>query len=68
MVVDEEMVKKHINEKVQEIELDIKSIKAEAVKEFAEELKDRTHFITMNIEEFECCIDGLLKEMGGDDE
>ena len=41
IVIDEEQVRKYINEKVQEFELDIKSIKAEAVKEFAENTIER---------------------------
>jgi hypothetical protein len=39
VVIDEETMRNITNEKVQEFELDIKSIKAEAIKEFAERLK-----------------------------
>ena len=54
------------SKKLSEILPIVAEIRNNAVKEFAEELKDRKHFITMNIEEFECCIDNLLKETVGE--
>ena len=41
VVIDEETMRNIINEKVQEFELNIKSIKAEAIKEFASAYKDQ---------------------------
>lgn len=76
VVIDEETMRSIINEKVQEFELDIKSIKAEAIKEFAERLKDNINDIPrmeygsgdlyyLIGKDF---VDNLVKEMVGDTE
>ena len=72
VVIDEEKMRNIVNEKVAEFELDIESIKSEAIKEFAERLKsllalnkqvsnESYYYITTDI-------DNLVKEMVGDEE
>jgi hypothetical protein len=67
VIIDEEKLRKLVNEKVQEYELDIKAIQAEAIKEFAERLKN-TGFYEQGSGKFvlnvtEKSIDNLVKEM-----
>ena len=72
VVIDEGKMRNIINEKVAEFELDIESIKAEAIREFAERLKEQYEIW----DDDECYfdyvttgqIDNLVKEMVGDTE
>lgn len=66
--IDEEMMRNIVKEKVAEFELDIKSIKAEAIKEFAERLKGtfpQDDFLR-STKRISADIDNLVKEMVGD--
>ena len=67
VIIDEEKIRELVNEKVQEYELDIKAIKAEAIKEFAERLKGyfETYADTeeANAVYVKNLIDNLVKEM-----
>ena len=69
VVIDEETMRNIVNEKVAGFELDIASIKAEAIKEFAERLKNKFEISSAySFGYFECQIDNLVKEMEGDAE
>ena len=72
VVIDEGKMRNIVNEKVSEFELDIESIKSEAIKQFAERLKEQYEIW----DDDECYfdyvttgqIDNLVKEMVGDTE
>lgn len=75
VVINEETMRNIVKEKVAEFELDIASIKAEAIKEFAERIK--AEFNNVVKYEFDCryyylvshsFIDRLAEEMVGDTE
>lgn len=70
VVIDEEKMRNIVNEKVAEFELDIESIKSEAIRAFAERLKEQYEIW----DDDECYfdyvttgqIDNLAKEMAGE--
>ena len=70
VIIDEETMRSIINDKMAEFELDIKSIKAEAIKEFAKELINRfsknnlTQGFYVNISEIDLI--NLVKEKVGE--
>lgn len=75
VTIDEEKLRSIVNEKVQEYELDIKAIQAEAIKAFAERLKTKK-FKYRTFGEFVYVlgefiyvdeIDNLVKEMVGEE-
>lgn len=69
--IDEETMRSIVKEKVAEFELDIKSIKAEAIKEFAQSVKDLAYKKSHSDKEIYAWyedIDNLAKEMVGDTE
>ena len=76
VVIDEEEMRNIINEKVAEFELDIESIKSEAIKEFAdlaikaicEKVSAPTPTESYIVEKCIEAIDNLVKEMVGDAE
>ena len=71
VVIDEGKMRNIVNEKVAEFELDIESIKSEAIKEFAERLKEEQSFYDgqeTRIYLTEKDLDNLVKEMVGDAE
>ena len=69
VVIDEETMRNIVKEKVAEFELDIKSIKAEAIKDFAERLKNKFEISSAySFGYIACQLDNLVKEMVGDTE
>lgn len=69
VVIDEGKMRNIVNEKVAEFELDIESIKSEAIKEFAERLKAEQSFYDgqeTRIYLTEKDLDNLVKEMIGE--
>ena len=71
VVIDEGKMRNIVNEKVAEFELDIESIKSEAIRAFAERLKAEQSFYDgqeTRIYLTEKDLDNLVKEMVGDTE
>lgn len=71
VVIDEGKMRNIVNEKVSEFELDIESIKSEAIRAFAERLKAEQSFYDgqeTRIYLTEKDLDNLVKEMAGDAE
>ena len=70
VVIDEEKMRNIVNEKVAEFELDIESIKSEAIKEFAERLKkhydEYDDYDDIYARHMRDDIDFLLDDMVGD--
>ena len=65
----QEGMKEEIKKECSYLQLDINTIKIEAYKEFANELKCRTHEISCNTAQVvtRCDIDNLLKDLVGED-
>ena len=69
VVIDEGKTRNIVNEKVAEFELDIESIKSEAIRTFAEMLKQRCSANSdINYYILKKLVDNLVKEMVGDAE